>query len=64
MTRFRWLAVAVLALLPLAGCTKGNECDTCSSDTDCQDGLVCSTFDDGSKRCGTGTGATQCRVRR
>jgi hypothetical protein len=64
MTRFRWLAVAVLALLPLAGCTKGNECDSCSSDTDCQDGLVCSTFDDGSKRCGTGTGATQCRVRR
>jgi hypothetical protein len=64
MTRFRWLAVAVLALLPLAGCTKGNECDTCSGDTDCQDGLVCSTFDDSSKRCGTGTGATQCRVRR
>ena len=64
MTRYRWLAVAVLALLPLVGCTKGNECDTCSSDTDCKDGLVCSTFDDGSRRCGTGTGATQCRVRR
>ena len=64
MTRFRWLAVVVLALLPLAGCTKGNECDVCSSDTDCKDGNVCSTFDDGSKRCGKGTGATQCRVRR
>lgn len=64
MTRFRWLVVVVLALMPLVGCTKGNECDTCSSDTDCKDGLVCSTFDDGSRRCGTGTGATQCRVRR
>jgi hypothetical protein len=53
----------------LAGCTNnGSECDTCTMDTDCNTGLVCSTFlnSDGtvnSKRCGSGTGASQCRVR-
>ncbi len=62
MARFRWLILAVLMALPALGCTK--ECDTCSSDSDCTDGLVCSTFNDSSKRCGTGTGATTCRIRR
>ena len=64
MTRFRWLVFVILTLVPFASCTKGNECDACSSDTDCKDGFVCSNFDDGSRHCGTGTGATQCRVRK
>jgi hypothetical protein len=63
MRRTRWLALLVLALVPLAGCSKGGECDTCGSDDDCQGGLVCVTFNDGSKRCGSGVGATTCRVR-
>ncbi len=59
------LAVAglALAILPLAGCSSGGECDTCTVDADCQSGLFCSRFDDGSMRCGSGTGSTQCRVR-
>jgi hypothetical protein len=61
--RSRWLLAVVLAALPVLGCSKGDECDTCGTDADCKDGLVCSTFSDGSKRCGSGLGATQCRVR-
>jgi hypothetical protein len=60
----RWLLVLTLLLaLPLAACNSGDECDTCSSDDDCQTGFVCSTFSDGSTRCGTGVGASTCRVR-
>jgi hypothetical protein len=56
--------VAALAVsFPLAACSDGDECQTCSQDTDCKAGFVCSTFSDGSQRCGTGTGATTCRVR-
>jgi len=66
MTRTRRLSRLLLLLLlavPFAGCgSSGDECDTCSSDDDCKAGLVCSTFSDGSKRCGTGLG-TSCRVR-
>ena len=62
MRRSRFLLAAVLALLPIVSCTRGNECDRCETNDDCQDGLVCSTFSDGSMRCGTG-GATTCRVR-
>lgn len=48
----------------LADCSNnGGECDTCSMDVDCNAGLVCSTFSDGSKRCGSGVAASQCRVR-
>jgi hypothetical protein len=62
-TRYAMLALVLLAL-PAASCrTSGDECDTCSSDSDCQSGLICSTFSDGSKRCGSGVGATNCRVR-
>jgi hypothetical protein len=58
------LGLLVLMVLSIAGCSSnGGECDTCSLDTDCNSGLVCSTFSDGSKRCGSGTGASQCRVR-
>jgi hypothetical protein len=59
----RRLLLPLVLALPLLGCSSGDECDTCSQDSDCKDGLVCSRFDDGSMRCGTGTGATTCRVR-
>jgi hypothetical protein len=60
-TRLRRTALLLLVLLPLGGCTTGgDECDKCSSDDDCRSGFVCSTFDDGSKRCGSGVGFTQC----
>ena len=68
MRRSRWLLCLVLAALPLAACTKGNECDTCNNDEDCKGGLVCVNFldDNGNvegRRCGSGVGATTCRVR-
>ena len=67
MKRFRrWTGLPLLLLLalPFAGCgSTGEECDACSSDDDCKAGLVCSTFSDGTKRCGSGTGSTQCRTR-
>jgi len=48
-------------LMPLAGC--GKECDTCQTDADCaSEGLVCVSFSNGSRRCGSGVGATTCRV--
>jgi hypothetical protein len=59
----RWLLALLLAALPIMACTQGDECDTCSADEDCRSGFVCSSFDDGSKRCGSGLGATTCRVR-
>ncbi len=65
MIRTRWwLVVLMLLAIPAGSCrSTGNECDSCSSDSDCKAGLVCSTFSDGSKRCGSGVGATNCRVR-
>jgi len=63
-TRSRWLLVLILFLaLPLAGCSSGEECDTCSTDEDCEAGLVCTEFSDGSMRCGSGLGASTCKVR-
>ncbi len=65
MIRTRWwLVLSMLLVIPAGSCrSNGNECDSCSSDGDCKSGLVCSTFSDGSKRCGSGVGATNCRVR-
>jgi hypothetical protein len=68
MFRRRWLLYLVLAVMPLAGCTKGDECDRCETDEDCRDGHFCVNFlnPDGtfnSKRCGSGQGADTCRVR-
>lgn len=63
MRRLRFVLAALALALPLATCSKGSECDVCQSDTDCKDGFVCSHFSDGSNRCGSGLGATQCRVR-
>ncbi len=71
MRLIRWSLLIVLlgSVAPLAGCSKGNECDTCSQDSDCKGGLLCVRFLDSSgnvvdKRCGSGQGTTTCRVRR
>jgi hypothetical protein len=56
--------VGGLLMLSLAGCgnSKGGECSVCTTDDDCaSSGLVCVPFSDGSKHCGSGLGATQCR---
>ena len=63
MWRRRWLLYLLLAAMPLAGCTKGDECDRCDTDEDCKEGFFCTSFSDGSRRCGSGQGATTCRVR-
>jgi hypothetical protein len=70
MMRPRWrFCLALLLALPLAGCSSGGACDTCNADADCKSGLLCVNFQDpttGSvvgKRCGSGVGATTCRVR-
>jgi len=65
------LLIGLLALgaVPLPGCAEdGGECDRCETDSDCKSGLVCVNFRDengnpAGQRCGSGTGATQCRVR-
>lgn len=63
MRRPRSLLLLMLLILPLLSCTKGNECDTCGTDQDCKEGFFCTAFSDGSSRCGSGVGATTCRVR-
>jgi hypothetical protein len=60
----RRVLVGALMALSLSGCggSKGQECDVCTQDSDCAaSGLVCVPFSDGSKHCGSGLGATQCR---
>jgi hypothetical protein len=57
------LLLVLLLVVPWFGCGNGQECDTCSSDSDCKSGSLCTSFSDGSKRCGSGVGATTCRVR-
>ena len=60
----RWvLLLLMFVALPMVGCNSGDECDTCSTDEDCEAGFVCSTFSDGSQRCGSGLGASTCKVR-
>jgi len=60
----RWVFLLLLFVaLPVVGCNSGDECDTCSTDEDCEAGFVCSTFSDGSQRCGSGLGASTCKVR-
>ena len=64
--RVRWSARLLLVLflaLPLVACSSGDECDTCASDEDCEAEFICTTFSDGSQRCGSGVGASSCRVR-
>jgi hypothetical protein len=62
--RVRSWGLALLLALPMSSCgSSGEECDRCSSDDDCTSGLVCATFSDGSRRCASGTGATDCKVR-
>jgi hypothetical protein len=67
MARAARLILVALALAAVT-CTKGKECDTCETDSDCKDKSVCVNFKDDSgnvvgKRCGSGQGATTCRVR-
>ena len=62
--RFLPWSFLVLLALPIGSCgSSGQECDRCTSDTDCTSGLVCSSFSDGSHRCGSGQGETNCKVR-
>jgi major membrane immunogen (membrane-anchored lipoprotein) len=64
MRRARVLpAIVLVALTMLIACTKGDECDKCTTDADCKEGFFCTEFDDQSHRCGSGVGATTCRVR-
>jgi hypothetical protein len=65
MIRRYWMwGLLLLLTVPIGSCgSSGQECDRCSSDTDCTAGLVCSSFSDGSRRCGSGLGETNCRVR-
>ena len=64
-----WLRVAAVALtLALSGCTKGEECDRCDEDDDCREGFVCGELspvngESVGKRCVSGIGDTECRVR-
>jgi hypothetical protein len=61
--RIRTWGLLLALALPMSSCgSDGDECERCSSDDDCAAGFVCSSFSDGSKRCGTGMG-TSCRVR-
>lgn len=65
-TRLWWLLAAVVLSFPLLGScsSSGDECDICTSDEDCKDGLVCASFaGETTKRCGSGQGSTVCRVR-
>ena len=54
--------LASLLMASALGCTKGDVCSACKSDSNCAKDLVCSEFNDQQKRCGTGQG-TSCRVR-
>jgi len=67
----RWLLlVGVLAFAVSSGaCSQGDECDKCSTDSDCDAGLYCRNFEDEDtgelvgKFCGSGQGSTTCRIR-
>ena len=50
MRSSRWLLVALLAVMPLAGCgDDGNSaCEPCSNVDDCESGLTCQQFSDSS----------------
>ena len=64
MRRSRVLPALILAALTgLIACTKGGECDKCTTDADCKQVFFCSEFNDQTHRCGSGVGATTCRVR-
>jgi hypothetical protein len=61
-------ALGLAFALALSGCTKGDECDRCDSDDDCREGWICGELtpvngESVGKRCVSGTGVTECRVR-
>ena len=64
MARLRIALAALVVAVSLAACTQKDECEACSSDSACKPGFVCSNFDDGGRRCASGTGATGCATRR
>src|SRR4029077_20582589 len=50
MRRARVLpAIVLAALTALIACTKGNECDKCTTDADCKEGFFCTDFNDQSR---------------
>lgn len=64
----RWLLLALLGAQLASACGRADECEVCTTDSDCKPGFVCSSFLDGTgttvtKRCGSGVGTTTCRVR-
>lgn len=65
MSRSRYLILLlVLLAAPASSCrSTGDECDICTNDDECDAGLTCSSFSDGSKRCASGLGATTCTTR-
>jgi hypothetical protein len=66
MKHSRRLIAIVVALFPLIGscASTGDECDVCTADIDCKEGLVCWTFSgETTTRCASGLGTTVCRVR-
>ena len=66
MRSSRWMLLLLLAAMPLAGCSKGGECDACTNVDDCEAGLSCQQFvlDNGDLRnlCGDASTRT-CTVR-
>jgi hypothetical protein len=63
-----WRLAALILLTVSLGCTKGDECDRCDSDDDCREGWICGELTpvdgrDVGKRCVSGVGDTECRVR-
>jgi len=52
--------IAALLIGALSSCASTEECGTCSGDADCRAGFLCSTFSDGTRRCASGTGETNC----
>ena len=62
LSRALLLLMLALLALPVSACKKGDECSKCSQDSDCSAGLLCTNFSDNVKRCGSGLGASTCRV--
>jgi hypothetical protein len=66
--RLLLLLCLLVPAVPLVGCSDGEECDECQTDADCVAPLVCVGFnhengESAGRRCGSGVGASTCRVR-
>ena len=61
--RLSRLVLALLCALPMMGCSDDGECDTCSSDDDCQPGFVVrARSTTAASAAGPARRTTQCRV--